>query len=144
MPSSIALLILCISALQLQAQGRAEAPLQSQVNLVLVPVTVTNRTGATVNGLTRENFTVFEDKIPQPIVSFSLQDAPCSVGIVLDASGSMVKILGQAKTIVDHFLRAADPRDDFSLWTVSTRPESYFGFSSDPGAKLVKALLVTS
>jgi Ca-activated chloride channel family protein len=134
MSSSIALLALCISAGQLHAQRRAEAPLQSQVNLVLVPVTVTNRTGATVNGLTKENFTVFEDKIPQPIVSFGLQDAPCSVGIVLDASGSMVKILGQAKTIVDHFLRAADPRDDFSLWTVSTRPESYFGFSSDPGA----------
>jgi Ca-activated chloride channel family protein len=129
----VALLILCISVSELRAQSRSGV-LWAESNLVLVPVTVTDRMGASVTGLTKENFTVFEDKIPQRIVSFGTQDAPCSVGIVLDASGSMLQTMGRAKIIVERFLTGADPQDDFSLWTVSTRPASYSGFSSDLGA----------
>src|SRR5258706_7197036 len=110
----VALLILCICVSEMRSQSRSGV-LWAESKLVLVPVTVTDRMGASVTGLKKENFTVFEDKIPQRIVSFGTQDAPCSVGIVLDASGSMLQTMGRAKIIVERFLTGADPQDEFSL-----------------------------
>lgn len=49
------------------------------VNLVLVPVTVMDRTGRTALGLRRDNFKVFEDGAPQEIASLSNEDVPSSV-----------------------------------------------------------------
>ena len=57
--------------------------------LVLIPVTVTDPLNRFVTGLEKENFRVFEDKIEQQIAQFSSEDAPLSVGIVFDCSGSM-------------------------------------------------------
>src|ERR1022692_323521 len=45
--------------------------IRADVNMVLVPAVVTDRKGATVNGLSRESFAVLEDKVPQAIVSLS-------------------------------------------------------------------------
>src|SRR5581483_9071948 len=57
--------------------------------MVLVPVGVTDHAGRTLNGLRRDVFTVFDEQQAQEILSFSSEDAPCSVGLVLDTSGSM-------------------------------------------------------
>src|SRR5436190_19539498 len=73
------------------------------VELVMVPVTVTNKRGATVLGLARDNFQLFEDKIEQTIVSFSGQDEPCSVGLIFDVSGSMRDKLPAAKAATRAF-----------------------------------------
>ncbi len=67
--------------------------------LVVVPTTVTDRTGHTVLGLQPEDFTLVEEGMQQRIVSFSRWDAPASVGVVFDSSGSMkpsVKVAGNA------------------------------------------------
>src|SRR5580658_5766718 len=61
--------------------------LRVDVDLVLLPVIVTNRAGVVVDGLTASSFTVLEDKNPKPIVSFGREDVPCSVGVVVDTSG---------------------------------------------------------
>src|SRR5258706_5983584 len=74
------------------ARGAARLPaavLRADVDLVLISAIVTDRKGATVNGLLQDKFTVFEDKVPQPIVAFSTEETPCSVGVVLDLSASM-------------------------------------------------------
>lgn len=59
------------------------------VDLVLMPVVVTNRKGSVVNGLAASSFTVLEDNASRPILSFGSEDVPCSVGIIVDISGSM-------------------------------------------------------
>src|SRR5580698_7288192 len=79
--------------------------LRADVKLVLVPVTVTDHRGANLNGLDQNSFTVLDDKIPQKIVSFSNEDSPCSVGLVLDVSGSMRNSLRQAKEVSQAFLK---------------------------------------
>src|ERR1700675_2470579 len=56
-------------------------PLKSTVELVLVPVTITDPMNRLVTGLDKENFTVFEGKSQQEIKSFSSEDAPVSLGI---------------------------------------------------------------
>ena len=138
----IAIVILSASVSQMFASAGPQDPLRTRVNLILVPVTVTDRRGATVNGLARENFTILEDNTPQNILSFSIQEAPCSVGIILDASGSMLRTMRDAKIVAERFLTAANPEDDFFLLTVSTRPASYSGFTSDLDA-LWKDVLLT-
>jgi Ca-activated chloride channel family protein len=118
----------------LRAQEAAHARpamLRADVKLVLVPVTVTDHRGANVNGLDQKSFTVLDDKVPQKIVSFSTEDSPSSVGVVLDISGSMRNTLGAAKDVVQAFLRTTNTEDEFLLLTVSTQPEALAGFTTD-------------
>ena len=112
-----------------QASARAaEGRLRADTSLVLVPVTVTNHQGAIVSGLDKERFAVLDDGQAQPIRIFHMEDAVCSVGIVLDISGSMAGYLNFEKAAVHAFLRTSNPGDDFFLVTVS----SYPGDLSDP------------
>ena len=74
----------------LEAQSAAlPAAFRADTHMVLVPVTVTDHNGKTIEGLRAPDFKVLEDQVPQQIVSFTSEDAPCSVGLVLDISGSM-------------------------------------------------------
>lgn len=90
--------------------------------MVLVPFTVIDDRGQTIHGLRAPNFTVFDDRIPQPIASFAAEDAPCSVGLVLDVSGSMRNALATAKSVTHAFFKTSNPDDDYLLLTVSTQP----------------------
>lgn len=99
--------------------------------MVLVPVAVTDRYAKTIEGLQREDFAVFDNQVSQPIVSFGVDDAPCSVGIVLDISGSMRATLPAAKGILGAFLGASNPADEFLLLTVSTQPAAVPRFTAD-------------
>jgi Ca-activated chloride channel family protein len=102
--------------------------------MVLVPVTVTNRSGAAVDGLAESSFTVLENKIPQPIVSFGSQDLPASIGVIVDLSGSMETKLDVATRALHAFYSTANPADEAFLVTVSTRPETASLFSRDFGS----------
>lgn len=99
--------------------------------LVLVPVTVIDRRGAFVNGLSREAFTLTEDGVPQQIWSFSADDAPVSIGIVFDLSGSMKSSLEVAKASLRALLKDANPNDEAFIDTVSTRPGTRSGFTNE-------------
>lgn len=131
--------VLVISALFLfAATGAAaetgEAPFRADSRLVLVPVTVTDRHAKTVEGLRAEDFTVLDNQAPQQIISFGTDDAPSSVSIVLDISGSMQKALAAAKEMLKTFFAASNPDDDFLMLTVSTQPSAAPKFTSDTGA----------
>jgi Ca-activated chloride channel family protein len=105
--------------------------IRADVNLVLVPAVVTDRKGAVVSGLTRDSFTVLEDRVAQPIVSLSSQEAPCSIGIVLDLSGSMRTKLRAATDAVRLFLETANPDDEIFLLTVGSLPHTLSDFTAD-------------
>ncbi|MDR3719683.1 MAG: VWA domain-containing protein [Bryobacteraceae bacterium] len=106
--------------------------------LVLVPVTVVDRRGSIVNGLAKDAFTLTENGVPQQIRSFSQQDVPVSMGIVLDLSGSMQRVAGTAKESLRALLKDANPADEAFLNAVSTRPRAYSGFTRDFDAILSK------
>jgi Ca-activated chloride channel family protein len=82
-----------------------------------------------VNGLANDAFTLTEDSVRQQIRSFSAEDAPVSVGIVLDLSGSMKEVLGAAKDSLRALTKDMNPADEAFLNTVSTRPRAYSGFT---------------
>lgn len=100
-------------------------------NLVLVPVTVTDDMGRIVSGLRRDNFSVYDDKQERPIESFTSEDAPCSVGLVFDTSGSMRNKMDKARLGARTFWEAANPEDEAFLVTFSNHPELQVGFTRD-------------
>jgi Ca-activated chloride channel family protein len=119
-------------ALSLSAQDvRRGSAFRTDIGMILVPVNVTDHDGKTLTGLRRENFTVFDEQSPQPIVSFSNEDSPVSVGLVLDVSGSMRNTLNDFKEVIHGLLDAANPEDEFSLFTVSSTPAHLSGFTTD-------------
>jgi Ca-activated chloride channel family protein len=104
---------------------------RTNAQLVLVAVTVTDHNGKTIQGLRADNFKILDDQTPQRIVSFSGEDAPCSVGLILDISGSMRDTLSVAKEVTQSIFRTANSDDEFVLLTVSTQPEAISGFTTD-------------
>lgn len=110
---------------------RTGAPLlKSNVNLVLVPVTVTDPMDRLVTGLDKSNFSVYQDKQKEQIRNLSSDDAPISVGIILDVSGSMTDKIDRAREAVSQFLETANPQDEFFLITFSNGPQLVSHFTS--------------
>lgn len=104
--------------------------LKSNVNLVLVPVTVTDPMDRLVTGLDKSNFSVYQDKEKEQIRNLSSDDAPISVGIILDVSGSMADKIDRAREAVSQFLETANPQDEFFLITFSNGPAVVSHFTS--------------
>jgi Ca-activated chloride channel homolog len=106
-----------------------KANIRIDTTLVLIPVTVTDPMGRFVTGLDKENFKVAEDKIDQEITQFSSEDAPLSVGVVFDTSGSMGDKLSKSRQAVAQFMRTANPEDEFFLVQFNDRPELMVPFT---------------
>jgi Ca-activated chloride channel homolog len=105
-------------------------PLKVDVDLVLVPVTITDPMNRLVTGLEKENFQLFEGNTPQEIRTFSSEDAPVSLGVIFDSSGSMSSKMDRAKDAVVEFFKTANPQDEFFMITFSDEPEEVSDFTS--------------
>jgi VWFA-related protein len=101
-----------------------------QSTLVLIPVTVTDPLNRFVTGLDRENFRLFEDKSEQKVTHFASEDAPLSIGLVFDISGSMGSKLEKSRQAVAQFFKTANPEDEFFLVEFNDRPELVVDFTT--------------
>lgn len=91
-------------------------PLITNTDLITVNVTVTDAYGRFVSGLGKKNFSVFDDDRQQEITYFSDEDAPASIGIVFDATGSMSgEKIGRAISALRHFMDSSHPKDEYFL-----------------------------
>ena len=114
--------------------------LKKNVDLVMVPVTITDDRNRIITGLTESNFQLFDGKQKQEIKHFSSEDAPISMGIILDTSGSMEKKMEVARKAVMEFCQAANPADEFFMITFGNQPELATDFTTEMG-KLEHSLL---
>jgi Ca-activated chloride channel family protein len=105
-------------------------PLKVDVDLVLVPVTITDPLNRLVTGLEKPNFQLFEGNTPQEIRSFTSEDAPVSLGVIFDSSGSMSSKMDRAKDAVVEFFKTANPQDEFFMITFSDEPEEVSDFTN--------------
>jgi len=105
-------------------------PIQMDVSLVLVNLTVTDPNDRFVTGLERENFRVFENGREQEIVAFSSEDVPISIGVIFDTSGSMGDKIGRAREAAVQFLKTSNPRDEFFMVSFNDRAELASQFTS--------------
>ncbi|HRJ18067.1 MAG TPA: VWA domain-containing protein, partial [Bryobacteraceae bacterium] len=105
--------------------------LRIDTNLVLIPVTVTTPMNQFVTGMDKENFRLFEDKVEQEVSYFASFDAPLSVGLVFDASGSMGQKLAKSRQAASQFFKTANPEDEFFLIQFNDRPQMVVDYTRD-------------
>jgi len=104
-------------------KNHAKPGMAVDVNLVLVNVTVTDDWNRIVTGLDKENFSVLEGSEVQQVRHFSSEDAPISLGVIFDMSGSMNDKIMKAREAVIEFFKTANPQDEFFMITFNDRPE---------------------
>ncbi len=141
---SVALYIAGLLSIRVAAQGAdsisvsaspsPEPTFRLKSELVIVPVTVTDRAGKSVQDLRGGNFSVTDEQAQQEITSFSHEDTPVSIGIVFDVSNSMKNKIAMAQAALREFLRTVEPGDEIFLVTFSDRPTLRTDFSSDDSA----------
>jgi len=107
------------------------APIKVDVDLTLVTVTVKDPAGHSVSGLQKNNFSIFEDDVPQEVSTFSVEDVLVSVGIVLDTSNSMAEALPEAKEAAVRFVQGANPGDEYFLVGFNDRAELISPFTTN-------------
>jgi len=96
--------------------------LRVDVDLVLIPVIVTDTFNRPVTGLNKDSFELLDDGEKQNIHFFSLEDGPLSVALVLDVSNSMVNRVAVEREALAKFFQNANPDDEYFAVGVSTSP----------------------
>lgn len=104
-------------------EERRTPNIRIDTNLVQINVTVTTPLGQVVTAMEKEHFRIFEEKLEQKIISFTSEEAPLSVGLVFDMSGSMSNKLHKSRQAAAQFFRTSNPEDEFFLITFNERPE---------------------
>jgi Ca-activated chloride channel family protein len=104
--------------------------IRMNVDMVLVPITVTDPLNRLVTGLEIDDFQIFENSSQQQIASFACEDAPVSIGIIFDLSGSMTSKLVRAREAILQFIKTANPQDEFFVIGFNDRPELIEDFTS--------------
>ena len=105
--------------------------LHEDVDEVLLDCTVIDEEGRPVTDLTRENFRVWEDNVPQATSSFRHQDLPVSMGILIDNSGSMRDKRGAVNSAAIKLLTDSNRQDSAFIVNFSDRAFLDQGFTSD-------------
>jgi VWFA-related protein len=116
-----------------EESSRRTPNIRVDTTLILVPVSVNDPLNRPVSGLERENFRLFEDKVPQPITQFAMDDEPVAVGLVFDTSGSMGDKLSRSRMAATQFFRIANPEDEFFLVEFDNSPRLRVPLTSDTG-----------
>src|ERR1700685_830772 len=104
--------------------------LRVDTTLVEIPVAVTDSSNRFVLGLQKEDFHLFEDSVEQTVVHFSGDDAPLSVGLVFDESGSMDYKLRTSQAAVAQFLKTLNADDEAFLVKFSDTAKLSVEFTS--------------
>jgi VWFA-related protein len=107
----------------LEGGSKPAATLRSDINLVLVPVSVCDPKNRPVTGLEKDHFKIFDDKVEQSITHFAMDDEPVAVGLVFDISGSMGPKLRRSRQAAAEFFRTANPEDEFFLVEFNDQPK---------------------
>jgi len=108
-----------------------EAHLRIDSSLVQIPVHVTTAYGTSITNLAKENFQILEDDVEQRITTFAQDDAPVSVGLLFDASGSMQNKMRKSSEAVASFFKTANAEDEFFLVEFNERPKLAISFTRD-------------
>jgi Ca-activated chloride channel homolog len=109
---------------------RPGSRIRMDVDLVLIPVTITDPMNRLVTGLEQDDFFVYENNSLQKVRTFATEDAPVSIGIIMDLSGSMTSKLIRSRDSILQFMKTANPQDEFFVIGFNDRPELIEDFTS--------------
>ena len=119
------------------------APVKVKTDLVTLTLTVTDLYGRYVSGLNKNSFQITDNGEPQEITFFSDSDAPVSVGILFDVSGSMSgDKVAKARKALSRFILTSHPSDEYFLIAFNSRAQLLMDRTRDGDAVLQKLTLV--
>lgn len=125
------LAILCFSVVVAVAQDDDDV-VRVNTDLVVLNVTVTDKSGQYVKGLKKSDFKVYEDGVevqPNMIASFSLHESPYAAVVLLDSSGSMESRFSLARSAAIRFLDGLRPEDVAAVYRFDSKVERVQEFS---------------
>jgi Ca-activated chloride channel family protein len=102
-------------------------PIRVDVDLVLVPVAVTDVMNRPVLKLTKQNFALYEGEKPQEIRYFMADDGPISIAVLFDVSRSMTDKIETERAAIHEFFKNANPEDEYFAIAFSNRPRLLAG-----------------
>lgn len=118
-------------------------PVQIKTDLVTLTLTVTDLYGRYVSGLNKNAFTIIDNNQEQEITFFSDSDAPVSVGVLFDVSGSMSgDKIQKARKALSRFINSSHPNDEYFLIAFNSRAQLLLDRTRDGDAVLQKLTLV--
>src|SRR4026207_1537525 len=105
--------------------------IRTETSLIQLNIGVVDKQGRAITSLTRDDFAVYEDGVKQSIQLFEPVDAPFSLVLMLDMSGSTINFRQQLKLASQRFLDALAPGDRVAVSQVNKDVKSRTGFSTD-------------
>jgi Ca-activated chloride channel homolog len=116
----------------LEPQSTGQPPIRVQVDLVNLHTTVFDQNGKIAAGLTKSDFTVFEDNVQQEISLFDVEtDTPVTVGILIDTSGSMAnRKLEKAEEAAQRLAQTLSPKDEIFVMGFTDQAYPLVDFTS--------------
>ena len=127
----IVVAILLLASATVSFAQDPEDVIRTSTSLVQLNVGVVDRHGRAITSLSREDFTVYEDGVKQSIQSFEPAQAPFSLVLLLDMSGSTINFRQQLKLASQRFLDALAPDDRVAVVQFNAKVKSLTGFSTD-------------
>jgi VWFA-related protein len=100
------------------------------VKVVLIPVSITDLLNRPLMDMRKQDFRLFEDGVEQSIAYFSSEDAPVSMGIVFDTSGSMKNRVQASLAALQEIFESTVPGDEYFAITFADKPNLVSGFTS--------------
>jgi len=110
-------------------KGQTGSHIKLNVSLVVLHTTVLDDRGKFVEGLTQDNFRVYEDKIEQKLSLFKREDIPVSMGLVIDNSGSMRDKRSSVNEAALTLVQSSNPQDE--SFVVNFNDDFYLDLDKD-------------
>lgn len=124
-------------------ENNPDRPIAVRTDLITFTLTVTDLYGRYVSGLSKNAFTIQDNNKDQEITFFSDSDAPVSVGIIFDVSGSMSgEKISKARNALKRFIDTSHPNDEYFLIAFNSRAQLLMDRTRDGEALLRKLTLV--
>lgn len=122
---------------------RSDDDVRLNRDIVTVHITVSDPYGRFVTGLEKSHFEIYDDKLKQEIEFFSDDDAPVTLGIVYDVSGSMTSKLQRSLHALRRFVETSHNDDEFFLVGFNQRAQLVRDFTSS-GESVINSLSLVS
>jgi Ca-activated chloride channel family protein len=116
--------------------------IQLQARLVSLTVTVSDTLGRFVTGLQQRHFQIFDDGVKQEIAHFSDDDAPLTLGIIYDVSGSMSDLTSRSFQALRRFFDTSHPDDEYFIVAFNDRARLVQDFTTSPGDIMSRVIYV--
>jgi VWFA-related protein len=127
---ALACLVVLGSALFVYGQD-VEEVISTSTSLVQLNIGVVDKQGHPITSLTRNDFTIYEDGVKQTIQRFEPVEAPFSLVILLDMSGSTINFRDQLKLATQRFLDALAPEDRVAVVQFDAKVKPLSSFTTD-------------